>query len=78
MKLEDVNVEIRDNALCISGDRRSEHESNEGGVYRSERSYGSFSRTIPLPEGAKPETAIATFENGVLKVELETEGRGRH
>lgn len=71
MKKEDVRVEVRDNALCISGERRSESERDEGGYYQSERSYGSFCRTVPLPEGAKEDTASATFENGVLRVELE-------
>src|SRR4051812_17104574 len=49
LKREDLNVEIRDNALCISGERRSETERQEGSVYRSERSYGRFSRSVPLP-----------------------------
>ena len=79
LKKEDVQVEIFDNELCISGERRSEHERTEGGYYRSERSYGSFCRSVPLPEGAKPETASATFDNGVLRIEIEApadQGRG--
>jgi len=68
---DDVKVEVRDNQLCISGERRTESKRNEAGYYRTERSYGSFCRTIALPDGAKPETASARFENGVLKVEME-------
>jgi HSP20 family protein len=71
IKKEDVKVEVKDGELCISGERRSESEREEGGVYRSERSYGSFRRIVPLPEGAKPDTATASFENGVLRVEVE-------
>ena len=71
LKREDINVEVKDSELCISGERRSESERPEGRFYRTERSYGSFYRVIPLPEGAKPETASASFENGVLKVEIE-------
>ena len=50
------------------------------GLYRSERSYGVFDRAIPLPEGADPDQAKATFENGVLEVTLplpERASRGR-
>lgn len=71
LKKADVNVEVRGNDICISGERKSESEQHEGQYYRSERSYGSFFRSVPLPEGAKPDTASATFENGVLKFEME-------
>jgi HSP20 family protein len=74
LKKDDVAVEVRGNELVLSGERRNEVERREGGYYRSERSYGRFYRTIPLPEGAKPETASATFENGVLRIELEAPG----
>jgi len=68
---EDVNVEVSDNELRVSGERRHESEQREREYYRSERTYGSFSRTIPLPEGAKTDTASATFHNGVLQIEIE-------
>jgi HSP20 family protein len=81
LKQEDVNVEVRDHELSISGERRSSSDSNTGGFYRSERSYGTFYRTIALPEGAKTDSASATFENGVLRIEIEApseaQGRGR-
>jgi HSP20 family protein len=69
-------VELRGNDLCISGERKSESEQRQRQYYRSERSYGSFFRSIPLPEGAKPDTASATFENGVLKIEMEATDDG--
>jgi len=68
---EDVNVEVRDDELVISGERRSESEREEGSYYVREASYGRFHRSIPLPEGVKSDTASATFDNGVLTVELE-------
>jgi HSP20 family protein len=71
LRREDVNVEVRDDQLIISGERRSQSERNEGRYYRSERSYGSFTRAISLPEGANLESASASFENGVLRIELE-------
>lgn len=74
LKKDDVTIEVRDNALILSGERRSEAEREEAGFYRTERSYGSFFRTIPLPKGAKPETASASFENGVLKIEMDAPG----
>jgi HSP20 family protein len=80
LKKEDIHVEVRDNQLSISGERRSESERTEEGYYHSERSYGSFRRSVRLPEGAKPDSASATFENGVLKIEIEApvdESRGR-
>jgi HSP20 family protein len=71
LKKEDVKVELKDDALVISGERRRESEREEGGVYRTERSYGRFFRTVPLPEGAKGETASATFDAGVLRIEID-------
>ena len=67
---DDVKVELTDDLLTISGERKEEKEEKREGFYRSERSYGSFYRQIPLPEGAKTETAAATFENGVLEVTI--------
>jgi HSP20 family protein len=54
--------------LTLSGERREEKEERREGFYRSERTYGSFYRRIPLPEGAKTENAAATFQNGVLEI----------
>lgn len=71
MAKDDIKVEVRENQLCISGERRSETERKERDYYRSERSYGGFSRTIELPEGAKADTASARFDKGVLEVEIE-------
>ena len=65
---EDVKVEVNDNALVIQGERKRESTEERGGVHRTERSYGSFYREIPLPEGAKLDQAKAEFHNGVLEV----------
>lgn len=69
-KREDVSVDLTDHDITISGERRQEHETERGGVYRSERSYGSFHRTIPLPEGSITEQAKATFKDGVLEIRM--------
>jgi HSP20 family protein len=64
----DVSIEVEDNVLTISGERKSEHEDRKGGYYRVERSYGSFRRALTLPEGVDPEAVKATFDKGVLEV----------
>jgi HSP20 family protein len=70
MKRDDVHVDVTDSDITISGERRQEEESERGGIYRSERRYGSFCRTIPLPEGAITDQAKASFTNGVLMVRV--------
>jgi HSP20 family protein len=66
----DVSIEVQDNVLTVSGERKSEHERKERGWYRLERSFGRFSRSLTLPEGVDADAISATFENGVLKVRI--------
>jgi HSP20 family protein len=66
----DVNIEVEDNVLTVSGERKSEHEDKREGYYRVERSFGSFRRTLTLPEGVDPEAVSATFDKGVLEVRV--------
>jgi HSP20 family protein len=76
VKKDDVKVEVSDDMLVLCGERKHEEEERRRGFYRSERSYGSFYRSIGLPEGVNPEDAKASFENGVLEVEMGlTEGK---
>ena len=65
---DDITVDIADDQLTIRGERRHDHEEERDGVFRSERSYGSFCRVVPLPQGAIADSAKATFNNGVLEV----------
>jgi len=65
---DDVSIEIRDNALTISGERRAEYEKRERGWYRVERATGSFSRSLTLPDGVDPDAVRAEFDKGVLAV----------
>ena len=67
---DDVKIELAENLLLISGERKEEKEEKREGFYRSERSYGNFYRQIPLPEGVKTDTAAATFHNGVLEITM--------
>ena len=72
---DDVNVEVTDDAITISGERKSEHEEKGEDFYRTERSYGSFYRSIPLPEGVNTDEANATFNNGVLEITMQAPQR---
>ena len=67
---EDVNVQLEDNVLTISGERKSEHEQQQEGYYRMERAFGSFSRSLTLPKGIDPGAVEASFEHGVLEVRI--------
>jgi HSP20 family protein len=75
MKKDDVKVELTEGVLTISGERKDEKEEKHEGYYRSERSYGSFYRQIPLPEGAKADTATAEFTDGVLEISMQAPER---
>ena len=67
---DDVSIEVRDNALTISGERKAEHEKRERGWYRVERSFGRFSRSLSLPEGIDADAITASFDRGVLTVTI--------
>src|SRR3954468_17886766 len=66
----DVNIEVEDRVLTISGEPKSEHETAKEGYHRVERAFGTFSRSLTLPEGIDPETVEASFDRGVLEVRI--------
>ncbi len=70
MSKEDVRVECTDEDIVIQGERRQEHKEEREGTYHSERTYGRFYRTIPLPEGVSAEGAKATFKDGILEITM--------
>jgi HSP20 family protein len=65
---ENVSVELDNGVLIISGETEEDREEDRGGYFRSERSYGSFYRAIPLPEDIDVSQAEATFHDGVLEI----------
>lgn len=71
MNRQDLTVEANDDSLTIRGERRQERQEDREGVFWTERSYGSFSRTIPLPPGAITDSAKASFHNGVLEIVMQ-------
>jgi HSP20 family protein len=70
MTEDDVDIEIKDSVLTVSGERRAEHEDKGEGYHRVERAFGSFSRSLSLPQGIEPERVEANFKDGVLEVRI--------
>ena len=70
MTEDDVDIEIKDNVLTVSGERKAEHEDKGEGYHRLERAFGSFSRSLTLPHGIEPDKVEAGFEHGVLEVRI--------
>lgn len=70
LRKDQVEVEIKDDTLTISGERRFEHENGEEGFHRVERAYGRFARSLDLPAGTDPGEVSADFENGVLELHI--------
>jgi HSP20 family protein len=66
----DVNVQLEDNVLSISGERKVEHEDQREGYYRLERAFGEFSRSLTLPDGVDPDSVQAHFDRGVLEIRI--------
>jgi HSP20 family protein len=67
---DDVNIEVRDNILTVSGERTSEHQDKRNGYYRVERSFGRFGRSLTLPEGVDADGIEASFDKGVLEIRI--------
>lgn len=65
---EDLNLYIDENVIRLSGQSKKNEEFKEENVYRTERYFGSFSRTIPLPVEVVSEQAIAEYKDGILSV----------
>jgi HSP20 family protein len=70
MSKDDVNIEVKDNVLTVSGERKAEHEDKTDGYYRIERAFGSFSRSLTLPQGIDTSSINAEFTDGVLEVRI--------
>ena len=89
LKKEDVNIEIQENVLTVSGERKRENRFTQGKTHRYEKSYGSFKRSFVLPNSVDAEKIEAHFSDGVLefylpkqeasqpkKIEIQTEKKG--
>jgi HSP20 family protein len=65
-----ISVELEDGALTITGEREREHRTEDGKYFRFERRFGTFSRTIGLPQGVDEDAVSAQYEDGVLEVHV--------
>lgn len=70
VKLEDINIEVENGTLSISGSRTYQSDESKGGYHRQERSYGAFHRAFVLPETVDIDQVSASLDNGVLSVVL--------
>lgn len=70
MKKENFVIEISDNLLTISGERKSKYEKKEGNYYSFETKYGSFKRTFRMPKNVDQSSINASYTDGVLTLEL--------
>jgi HSP20 family protein len=68
MKPEDIQIEVEDNVLTIKGERRFAEKVAEDRYYRIERRFGSFQRSLALPQGVKADDIQASYEDGILEV----------
>jgi HSP20 family protein len=67
---DDIEIEVKDGVLTVSGERKAQHETQREGYHRVERSFGRFSRALELPKGIDPQTVTASFDKGVLEVRM--------
>ena len=70
MSKDDIDVNIEDGTLTLSGERKSDNEVVADQYYRRERTYGKFLRTFALPADVDPDKISAEFKDGVLKIEI--------
>jgi HSP20 family protein len=77
LEAEDVHVTVTHNVLSIKGEKKQERETEGKNWYRSERSYGSFQRSIALPQGTDAEQAEAAFDRGVLTITFAKTAEGQ-
>jgi HSP20 family protein len=66
----DIQIEVEDNVLTIKGERKFEEKIDEGRYYRVERRFGSFERSLALPQGVRPDDIQADYEDGILVVRV--------
>lgn len=70
LKEDDIQIELDDNVLTVSGQRERQHEQKQDDFYRFERRFGSFSRSVALPAGVNDENINASYDNGVLEIRV--------
>jgi HSP20 family protein len=71
MKESDLDIQLENNVLTVKGERKFEQEEKEENFHRIERRYGSFYRSFTIPNTVNPESVKASYEAGILKLDLE-------
>jgi HSP20 family protein len=71
MKESDLDIQLENNLLTVKGERKFEKEEKEENFHRIERRYGSFYRSFTIPSTVNPESVKASYDAGVLKIELD-------
>lgn len=77
VKKEDLKIEVSDNILTISGERKEEKEEKDAQYHRREIVFGSFKRAIQLPTNIEADKISAKLENGVLHIEIPKSEKSR-
>ncbi len=67
---DDINITVADNTLTIKGETKKEEETKEEDYYYSERTFGSFSRRLELPDKVQESKIKANFKDGILEINL--------
>lgn len=75
LKAEEIEVTVQGNSLVIKGHRQESKESKKKDYYLSERTEGTFQRTVSIPEGVDPVGVTASYKDGVLEVQIPTTGK---
>ena len=70
MKKEEINVDLKDDVITISGEKKSEEKTDRKDFHRVERSFGSFTRRLRLPVEIKADKVKASFKDGVLEIRM--------
>lgn len=70
MTKDEIEIDISDHQLTLKGEKKKEEEIKEENYYRSERSYGSFTRVLDLPAEVQNDKVHASYKNGVLEIRL--------
>lgn len=77
LRQEDISIEVKENQLFVTGERKFEAKAEKENVLKSERRYGKFQRVFTLPQNVNADTIQASFENGVLDIILPKEEKAQ-
>ena len=70
MEKDDISIEVKDNMLSIAGEKKGETEVKDGDYYMQERSFGTFNRSLALPDNIEISKITSSLKNGVLTINI--------